>query len=486
MCIYFRTFTIERKEDERLFLDFEGVSYRAYVFLNGACIAVHDGASTPFFVEITDSVRTENRLIVAVEAVRSDQRVPMSNTDWFNYGGIYREVFIYRVPQAFIKDYFVRLVPDSGFSRIAVDVTVDGRTEGAVTCEIPELGIRTEIPLVEGKGSVEIEAAPELWSPMNPKLYEVDFSFEKDSISDRIGFREIRREGRSILLNGKEIFLKGISLHEDHPELGKSTNEEVIRDTIECVKNDLNGNFLRLAHYPHPRLFAKLADEMGILLWEEIPVYWAIDFENRRTYEDAENQLSELVLRDRNRASVIIWSVGNENPDTDARYHFMSTLAAFARRMDATRLVSAACLVNKEKEMIEDRLASCLDIIGINEYYGWYEPDFSRLQVIMERSDPDKPVIITEFGGGALAGHHGPKQEMWTEEYQQELYRNQVATISACSYIKGMTPWILYDFRAPRRLNLFQNGYNRKGLISDDRKTRKLAFRVLSDFYSMK
>lgn len=163
----------------------------------------------------------------------------------------------------------------------------------------------------------------------------------------------------------------------DHPEKGKTTDEEDIRATIRLAKEELGCNFLRLAHYPHSRLLPRIADEMGILLWEEIPVYWAIAFHDRETYADAENQLSELIRRDRNRASVIIWSGGNENPDTDDRLRFMAGLAQKARSLDDSRLVSAACLVNTAKLKIEDRLAEHLDVIGLNEYYGWYDPDFA-------------------------------------------------------------------------------------------------------------
>ena len=160
---------------------------------------------------------------------------------------------------------------------------------------------------------------------------------------------------------------------------------------------ELGCNFMRLAHYPHNEEMAKLADELGLLLWEEIPVYWAIRFEREKTYEDAQNQLRELINRDWNRASVIIWSVGNENADTDERLKFMSALAECAHREDETRMVSAACLVNAAKNKIEDRLMEYLDIIGINEYCGWYTPDFAMLPALMENSQPDKPVIVTEI-----------------------------------------------------------------------------------------
>jgi beta-glucuronidase len=496
--IYVRNFRyISQTAGERTFLCFEGASYETSVFLNGVFIGTHDGGSTPFTAEIGGAVKAgeENRLIVVADARRSPFRVPMDNTDWFNYGGLYRDVYLVRTPKVYIKDWFLRLVPDGRFSNIRADVTAagadgDGDDRKALLA-IPELGIEKEINLQQGKGGVSFSVNPEtlsLWSPENPKLYDVSIRLlsggqpEGDLVRDRIGFREIKTRGREILLNGKKIFLKGISVHEDHYLLGKTTNPEVIRSTIRDVK-EMNGSYLRLAHYPHDRRFARIADEEGILLWEEIPVYWAIAFGNKNTYGDAENQLAELILRDRNRASVIIWSVGNENADTEERLRFMSGLAKKAKEMDETRMVSAACLINHEKFKIEDRLTEFLDVIGVNEYYGWYDPDFGKLSRILSNSLPDKPVIITEFGGGARSGQRGTMNDLFSEDYQKALYIQQVETFKHYPFITGLSPWILYDYRCPRRFNRYQEGYNRKGLIDADRKTRKLAFFVMQNFY---
>jgi beta-glucuronidase len=334
-----------------------------------------------------------------------------------------------------------------------------------------------------GKGRIRVAARPELWSPESPRLYEVELTYGEDSVSDRVGFREIKVRGRDILLNGEPIFLRGVCLHEDHFAMGKTTDEASIRAAIGHLR-ELHGNYFRLAHYPHDGRFARIADEEGVLLWEEVPVYWAIDFENPATYADAENQLAELVIRDRNRASVVIWSVGNENADSDERLSFMSRLAYKTRELDGTRPVSAACLVDHERLLIADRLADALDIIGLNEYYGWYDPDFSKLPTILANSDPAKPVVICEFGADARAGERGGIGDRWTEDYQAWLYERQIEVFRSCSYIKGVTPWILYDFRCPRRLNHYQEGFNRKGLVDADRKTKKLAFDVLATYYA--
>ena len=487
--VYTRTFRcLPKTKKERLLLRFEGASYRATVFLNGTLIGTHDGASTPFNADISDLVKEDNRIIVSVDARRSPDRVPMENTDWFNYGGIYRDVALVRLPPVYIKDWFVRLGEDS--STIQADIYAQGAdgapVNGAALLEIAELGIRHEIAVNGGRGAAKISARPELWSPETPKLYDVTLTFNTDhgvdTVTDRIGFRTITVKGNDILLNGKKIFLRGVSVHEDHFALGKTTNEDIIRGVIRDLK-EMNGNYLRLAHYPHDARFARIADEEGVLLWEEIPVYWAIAFNNPATFADAENQLTELILRDRNRASVIVWSVGNENADTDSRLAFMSRLAHKAKALDGSRLVSAACLIKHDKLLIEDRLAAFLDVIGINEYYGWYDPDFEKLPKILSHSNPGKPVLICEFGADARLGQRGTVDELWTEDKQKNVYEKQVATFKKCPYIAGITPWILYDFRCPRRLNRYQEGFNRKGLIDAQRTARKPAFYVMQEFY---
>jgi beta-glucuronidase len=302
-------------------------------------------------------------------------------------------------------------------------------------------------------------------------------------VRDRVGFREIAVRGHDILLNGRSIRLRGIAVHEDDLALGRVTTEADLRRRFADARA-LGCNFLRLAHYPHHERAAELADELGFLLWSEIPVYWAIDFANPATRADAENQLRELILRDANRASVIVWGVGNENADTDARYRFMAGLAAAARAADATRLVGAACLIDRARFEIADRLAAHLDLIGLNEYFGWYEPDFRGLATLLSRSAPDKPVVITETGADALAGYRGSSATLFTEECQARIYREQIRLLADAPYVRGLCPWLLYDFRSERRQTRFQRGFNRKGLIAEDKRTRKLAFAVLAAHYA--
>lgn len=482
--VYTRKFIYARQsDDERMILKIGAANYICRVFINKKYVGMHRGGSTPCYFDITDYLEHDNRIFLQVDNTRRHEQVPMENTDWFNYGGIYRDIELIRVPKTHIKDFKIALEPDSNFSRIRAVVSVSENYSGTAKLEIPELGINREIEVVNGSGEVVFDASPELWSPESPKLYDVSLECAGDRVRDRVGFREIRVRGMDIVLNGKSLFLRGISCHEDSVEHGKALTDEERLENIRLAK-ELGCNFMRVAHYPHSERMSQLADETGLLLWEEIPVYWDIRFDSEDTYSDAENQLRELITRDYNRASVIIWSVGNENDDTDDRLKFMSRLAECAHSIDKTRMVSAACLVNYKKNAIEDRLKQYLDIIGLNEYCGWYTAEWRMLPELFENSDPKKPVIITEFGADAYPGLRGTITDKGTEDCQAYVYERQTETIRKIPYIKGMTPWILHDFRCPRRTSVNQRYYNTKGLLSADKKHRKPAFFVLRDFYN--
>lgn len=480
--VFTRKFSCCRKNSERILLKIGAANYLCRVFLNGDYIGMHRGGSTPCYFDLTDSISAENRIILVVDSTRRPEQVPTENTDWFNYGGVYRDIELIHLPEVHIRDFQIGLVPDSTYNKVQVMVKLSESCSGTAELVIEELGVKEQILIENGAGEAVVEVKPQLWSPDSPKLYDVQLSCMDDFVCDRVGFREIKVEHGEIILNGKPVFLRGISCHEDSAVNGKALTDDERLENI-LLAQELGCNFMRIAHYPHSERMARLADEKGILLWEEIPVYWAIRFDREATYEDAQNQLRELMRRDWNRASVIIWSVGNENADTDDRLRFMGRLAKCAHEEGGNRLVSAACLVDGEKNVIADRLAEYLDVIGINEYCGWYTPDFEKLPQLMANSRPQKPVIITEFGADALGGHHGTITDKGTEECQAYVYERQIAELRKIDYIKGMTPWILYDFRCPRRTSCIQNYYNRKGLCSPDKSYKKMAFGFLQKFY---
>jgi beta-glucuronidase len=286
-------------------------------------------------------------------------------------------------------------------------------------------------------------------------------------------------------LNGEPVFLKGISIHEEAPYRGgRCTGIEDSEILLGWAK-ELGCNFVRLAHYPHNESIVRLADEMGIMVWSEIPVYWTIQFGNLSVFENALNQLQEMIKRDKNRASVIIWSVANETPRSEERLNFLNGLIEKVKSLDESRLVTAATEIRISDNIvtIDDPLAEKLDVIGVNEYFGWYVKTLEEIPEIRWASKYNKPLIMSELGGGAKYGHHGNTTQVWTEEYQEAIYKNQIVMLKKIPFLAGVTPWILMDFRSPRRpLPGIQDYWNRKGLLSEKGEKKK-AFYILQDFY---
>jgi len=356
-----------------------------------------------------------------------------------------------------------------------------------VRIEIPEAKIVHTITTdAEGRAAFRFPASLALWSPENPKLYDVLVASESDRVRDSIGFRSIEVRGGEILLNGKAIFLRGVSAHEEAPlRTGRAFSSEDARTLLGWVK-EMGGNFVRLAHYPHGETMTREADRQGVLVWSEVPVYWTILWDNPATFENARAQLTDNIVRDRNRASIILWSVGNETPISDARTSFLTRLVARVRELDPTRLVTAALEIHYQDEntlMIDDPLGRELDVLGCNEYIGWYVGLPDRCDAVQWKTVYDKPLVMSEFGGSAAYGLHGDTLTRWTEEFQESLYEHQVGMLRRIPFLRGTTPWILMDFRSPRRqLPRIQDFFNRKGLVSE-RGQKKKAFFVMQRFY---
>jgi beta-glucuronidase len=485
---YKKSFDYDKPAGARLFVHFGAVNQRAVVYLNGERLGEHDGGFTPFDFEITDRVRPAgNFLVLKVDNLRRRDGVPTLNTDWWNYGGITRPVSLVEVPETYVADYVVQLRKGS-LDEIAGWVRLAGsRRAQRVTIEIPEARIAHPVTTdAEGFAAFQFPVRLSLWSPEDPKLYDVAVVAASDRVRDSIGFRSVQVRGGEILLNGKPLFLRGVSAHEEAPlRTGRAFSSEDARILLGWVK-EMGGNFIRLAHYPHGETMTREADRQGILVWSEVPVYWTILWDNPATFENARAQLTDNIVRDRNRASIILWSVSNETPVGEARTSFLTRLVERVRELDPTRLVTAALEIHYQDEntlMIDDPLGRQLDVLGCNEYIGWYVGLPDRCDRVQWKTVYDKPLIMSEFGGSALYGLHGDALTRWTEEYQESLYEHQVGMLKRIPFLRGTTPWILMDFRSPRRqLPKVQDFFNRKGLVSE-RGQKKKAFFVMQRFY---
>ncbi|MGD0858266.1 MAG: glycoside hydrolase family 2 TIM barrel-domain containing protein [Terracidiphilus sp.] len=488
---YERDFTYQPKEHTRIFLHVGAANYRSWFWVNGVKVCEHEGGYTSFNCEVTAAVHAGANFVVAVvDNTRREDNVPTLQTDWWNYGGLHRSVSLIEVPEVFIDQYDVHLsrTEDSVIEGwVHFEGPLDAMQGTSAKVEIPELKANMSTS-ADKMGWVYFHGKVnglERWSPETPKLYKVRISAGDDSIEDLIGFRTLETRGTEILLNGKPIFLRGICIHAEAPYRTGRANTDKDAETLLGWAKELGANFVRLAHYPHDETMLRAADRMGVLVWSENPVYWALEFDNPKVLAKASQQLDEEIGTSRNHAAIVLWSMANETPNTEARTRFIETLASRARELDPTRLITAALLVRGEghTKIVDDKLGEALDVIGTNEYIGWYEQKPETADITEWRIDYQKPLIMSEFGGGAKAGLHGDETQRWTEEYQANIYRHQLGMLNRIPQLRGMSPWILMDFRSPNRpLADIQDEYNRKGLISEQGQ-KKAAFFVLQKAY---
>lgn len=493
---YARRFDAPIQKNKQLFVYFGAVNYRCRVYLNGKEVGRHEGGFTPFQFDITDVVKEkDNFLAVEVNNSRTTDAIPAMSFDWWNYGGITRDVFLVTVPQTYIQDYFVQL---DKYKPDKIDVWIRLSKFGSripVQVEIPELKIRQSLA-TDDSGNAKISfnvKKIQRWSPDSPKLYKVIVSSPEEKIEEMIGFRNIWVEGEDIYLNDKPIFLKSISFHEEIPQRKGRAFSEADAIMLLSEAKALGCNMIRLAHYPQNEYTVRLAEKMGFLLWEEIPIWQGIDFENETTKIKAGSMIREMITRDKNRCAIAFWGVANETQPSESRNKFLKYLIGCCTEIDTTRLMTAAFdLVRFDNQrqvfFMNDPFIKELDVIAINKYMGWYhkwpiEPEKAIWDVA-----EGQPLIISEFGGEALYGQSGDKEVAgsWSEDYQAKLYDDNIAMFNNIPNLRGVSPWILFDFRSPFRFHpTNQEGWNRKGLVSDQG-YRKKAWYIMKKYFDNK
>ena len=503
---YEKDFQFEPKEHTRTFLRVGAANYKSIFWVNGTKVCEHEGGFTAFNCEVTTALKPgANFVIATVDNTRHEDGVPTTQTDWFNYGGLTREVSLITVPEVFIDQYDLHLSKTEP-NTIEGWVHVHGASVTFFEVSIPELGVDQKGGTMRSDGTpaaqetrIPVHIAVQgikLWSPATPKLYKVAIKASNahfsDSVEDEIGFRTIETKGSEILLNGKPVFLRGVCIHAEAPYRTGRAYSDKDAETLLGWAKEMGANYVRLAHYPHDETMLRAADRMGLMVWSENPVYWAVQFDKPEVYAKAKQQLEEEIGTSRNHAAIVLWSMANETPINDSRTKFISDLAARARELDPTRLITAALLVHTDKngerstKVVDDPLGKYLDVLGTNEYIGWYEQHPETADVTDWKIGYDKPLIMSEFGADAKAGLHGGPNDRWTEEYQKNVFEHQLGMLNRIPQLRGMSPWVLMDFRSPRRpLAGIQDEFNRKGLVSDQG-VKKQAFFVLQKAYAEK
>ena len=493
---YKKQVKVLKKKDKRYFLYFGGVNYLADVFFNGVKLGSHEGGFTPFQFEITDLLAdSSNTVIVKSDSRRTKNGLPGLGFDWFNYGGITRDVAILATEQTFIKDYFIQLKKGC-IDTISGWVKLDGeRLPAHVRISIPEINFSQQIKTNDrGYAIINFKAGLQRWSPQSPKRYNVFIENGNEKLADTIGFRTIEVKGTDVLLNGQKIFLKAVNIHEENPlKRSRSKNEGDAALLLSAAKS-LGCNMVRLVHYPHNEAMVRVAERMGLMVWSELPVYQHIDFSDSTVPVKMTVMQQEMVTRDKNRCAVIIWALSNETyPGTPNRNATLINITKACRNLDDTRLVVHVANTQgytNNTLTIWDTIYNYSDLVAVNEYIGWYQPWQGQPgEMKWDSKFPGKPLFISEFGGESLWGNRSTSSKgkpVWTEEYQKKIYEDQIRMFEQAPGLCGVAPWILFDYKSPVRMNqVFQKGYNRKGLLSENG-NKKMAWYIINNYYKQK
>lgn len=489
---YKKTVTLKKK-NSRQFLYFGAVNYSADVYFNEEKLGSHEGGFTPFQFEITDKVKDgDNTIIVKADNKRLENGIPGLGYDWLNYGGITREVKIIETPKTYIEDYSIQLEKGS-LSNVLGWIRLNGENlTQKIIVKMPELNIVYQTKTnSNGYAKLEFSSKFKLWSPQNPKRYLVIVECNTDSIADEIGFRSIETKGSEILLNKKPIFIKAINIHEENPmKKARAFSLDDDRLLLNSAK-ELGCNLVRLAHYPHNEDMIKEAEKMGLMVWSELPIYQNIKFSDSLVPKKMRHMLQEMIARDKNRCAVVVWSLSNETyPGTPNRDKALIDLTKECKAIDSTRLVTH--VINTQGYAnnafhVWDPLYNYSDLVAINEYIGWYIPWQGKPSEVKWKIDfSNKPVFISEFGAEALYGTRNVPADQaayWSEEYQEQVYKNQIEMFNTIPNLRGVCPWLLYDYRSLGRMHpVYQKGYNRKGLISENGEKKK-AWHIINNYY---
>lgn len=469
---FFYQFALEGIEkDCDYYISFKGVNYYCKVWVNGTCLGEHHGGFLPFSLPIPTTLLSENNVItVEVENFRKFDRIPSLQFDWYNWGGIYRDVDLLVLSKKRIEWLHIittEITPNSATLLIKYRVTHEGVMKWKIM-KNSKIIMENNIEFQQREGQFSLKVpTPELWSPESPILYEFEIQFAdgRGSLSTKFGIRTIEVKQVGIYLNKKLIKIRGVSQHEELMPYGRTIPEEERLKDLKTMKS-WGFNTLRTAHYSHDEKLVALADEVGMLILEEIPVYWYCDFRNPHVLKLALTMVKHLIYRDFNHPSVILWSMGNEIPvENRVCYQFMLQLMQTAKKLDSSRIVTYV-----SSRMVSDELRPKSDLPCLNEYWGWYyfsERNLNRVLDFIHQTAPHKPLLITEFGADAKYGFHSNKFRKFSEEKQVSILSESIRTFNSKDYIAGWIIWIYRDFRSPMRLNAYQQGFNRKGIVSD-------------------
>lgn len=498
--------TFEARE-ENIRLVFGAVNNECDVYVDGALVASHYGAFMEFGVTLPHLGAGEHTLTLRVSAYHNMlDTIPLERTDWYNYGGIIRPVEVHAFSRAAILRFRFLYTLDVAARTAEASVECDVASfEGKITdiLSVTLLGRRFEKRVtVDGEGTLTLPLGTlrdlDLWDIDRGNLYTVEVAFAGDTLRDRVGFREFRTEGQKLMLNGRPVAMRGVNRHEEHPDHGFAVPPDLIKRDLDIIKN-LGCNTVRGSHYPNSKVTLDLLDEMGLMFWEEIPMWGfkAMNLGNDTVKARAVRMHEEMITRDYNRPSIVVWGLENEaDTGADEAPEMIRLLRDTVRRLDSTRPITYT-----SNRPHVDRCYQYADIISVNLYPAWYGslyPDIKgsydswpdmveRIAARMEAEGVgDRPLMLTEFGGGAIAGCVDPFTEgRWNEPYQVKIVDGALRHLIASERVTGTLVWQFCDCRSAveqTMANARPRGFNNKGIMSEHR-VPKQAFYAVRDRY---
>ena len=497
-CIYRTHFAAPQfnTASHQVWIQFDGVNASAHVVLNGSPVCNHDGGYSTFRANITELLRDENELTVEVDNSKNDRVYPQ-NADFTFYGGIYRDVSLMVVSKNhFTLDYFggpgIRITPTVQGTDASVQVTTWHDGEGEVSIELLDAAGNT---VATGKGpdiTLTIFNA-HLWNGVkDPYLYSckarlVVNGTVEDETTTRFGVRSFKVDPKKgFFLNGKSYPLHGVSRHQDRKGLGNAITREMHDEDMALIK-EIGANTIRLAHYQHDQYFYDLCDEVGMVVWAEIP-YISEHMPNGR--ENTISQMKELIIQNYNHPCIVCWGVSNEitisTKDKKDMLDNHRQLNDLCHEMDKTRLTTLACYAMCGPF---NRSAHITDMVSWNLYLGWYVPGFILNDLWMgffHLCFPNRPFGYSEYGAEGMPNLHSthPHRGDHTEEYQAKYHEYMLRCFKRHPWMWATHVWNMFDFAADARDQGGEPGMNHKGLVTFDRKTKKDSFYLYKAWWS--
>ena len=485
-------------------LEFGSVMTQADIWLDGNKIGEHYGAFTQFEFILNDIASGEHTLIVRADNSKDAKSFPQEYTDWHNYGGIARDVCLCELNGIVILSNHIayELTSDLKNATVSAELVVynaqSTKSTSALSVTIGGEEIYNESVTLQGYEKATIKTPCKtlenikIWDTTSPNLYTVVAKTQTDDLIDRIGFRKIEVIGNDIVLNNKSIELLGVNRHEEHPEWGFAFPPKLMKKDLDIIK-DLGCNTIRGSHYPNSRTFMDMVDERGILFWCEIPM-WGVGF-SEQVLQDPDvvnrgyNMIVEMAKYYYNHPSIIIWGIHNEvKTYLDCVFEFSKKYDKHLRENGGNRLITHASNVP-----FGDKCMELNDIICLNVYRGWYDGkvnDWDKFVVqladhLKERGLYGKPVIMSEFGAGALAGYHSPFDRVrWSEEFQSDLLEHCLELFHNTEYMRGTYIWQFCNIRTSPTLDLNRvRCFNNKGIL-DEYRNPKAAYYKVKELYT--